>query len=113
MILSMPEIMVYCHSSETPNKPLLRFHQFFLIRILNVVEWAGSVVIVQYAVCHFFVKAVKTNHSLLYGLGVLESATKRVPLPLHWGRQIREAPTFPGRESGSFPFPGTRPEVFR
>jgi len=33
-----------------------------------------------------FVKAAKANHSLLYGLGVLESATKRVPLPLHWAR---------------------------
>jgi hypothetical protein len=70
MIFSMPEGMVYCHRpvntlSETPINYFCDFINSFLIRIFNVVEWAGSVVIAQYPVCHFFVKAVKTNHSFV------------------------------------------------
>jgi hypothetical protein len=73
MILSMPEGMVsFIALLMSFRDPISYFCDFIdpsLIRILNVVECAGSVVIAQYAVCHFFVKAVKTTHSLFYGLG--------------------------------------------
>jgi hypothetical protein len=52
--------MAFTHMNQ--NKPLDLFHLSRALRIFNVVQCAGSVVIMQCVVCHFFVKVAESTH---------------------------------------------------